>query len=356
MPDKAGDNKSILAQLEELRILNKKLTSLHWISVQIAAEQDIDMLLNLIVNGYSSITGIGKCGLYIIDEQQKFVEAVSREKEDDEPFWSCPRITKIFEQVSTEKTLIVKLSSDYCGNCSHSRCEKLCLHISAIYDRWGKTTGLLVGYSRQYIGNQDDWAKILELYILQVSLALENAILNARLRNLAITDGLTGLYNHRYFMECLQEIHQHCQKHQKPYCLMFIDVDNYKRFNDNFGHLAGDSVLQIISSIMRRIVDKPGTVYRYGGEEFTVLLPGFSLKQSYHMAEKIRRQISKQKFNSCQITVSIGLAQFDGDLTCTASQILQLSNKVLHEAKARGKNYVCIANCDKTFNNNEHCL
>ena len=338
----AGDNKKILEQFEELVALNKKLTSLHWISAQIASEQDLNTMYNIIINGFSDITGITKCGLYLVNADEEFVEVINREKSADEHFWLCHGVNKVLKQALKDKTIYVKLNNNYCISCHH-QCADLFLQICALYDHSGRPSGLLVGYDQKNTEFKDDWSKILELYALQVSLALENAILTERLRNLANTDGLTGLYNHRHFMKCLEEIHQHSRKHNGVYSLMFLDVDNFKRFNDTFGHPAGDSVLQTIASIMRDNVPHPGSVYRYGGEEFAVLLPDYELNQAYDVAEKIRAQVAGHHFKGRQVTVSIGVAECK-NISCSCSYIVQMADDALYAAKSKGKNCVYKAN------------
>lgn len=337
----AGDNKKIV----ELMALNEKLTSLHWIAAQIASELDLNTMYNLIINGFSDITGISKSGLYFAKDKDEFIEVITKGKCSDERFWFCENVKKILKQALKERAIYVKLNNNYCSSCHH-QCTYFNLQVCALYDRSGKPSGLLVGYDSKDIQFNDDWSKILELYALQVSLALENAILTDRLRNLANTDGLTGLYNHRYFMKCLEEIHQHSHRRKGVYSLMLLDVDNFKSFNDTFGHLAGDSVLQTIASIMRDNVPHPGSVYRYGGEEFAVLLPDYELNQAYDVAEKIRTQVESHHFKDRQVTVSIGVAECK-NVACSCGHIIQIADNALYAAKSKGKN--CVFTADQLY-------
>lgn len=322
-------------KVRQLVKINEKLTALHWIAAQIASEQDINTLYNLITNGFSEITGVAKCGFYLVNEKYDFTEVISRMKEVGDSFWLCQGTKAALRQALKERAEVISIDKHHCQSC-HRLCPPITLHICVLYDRSSVSKGLLVAYDLYNQASKHEYLKIMELYTLQVSLALENAILTAKLKKLAITDGLTRLYNRRPFMERLESQ----VKHNTSFVLLMLDVDDFKSYNDSFGHLSGDYVLQKIAFILASTVSDAGMVFRYGGEEFAVILPGYSLARGIDMAEKIRINIANAVFEYRKVTVSIGLAQFPKHAS-NAVELLQHADKALYLAKAKGKNIVC---------------
>ncbi|MBM7856007.1 diguanylate cyclase (GGDEF)-like protein [Desulfohalotomaculum tongense] len=347
MDDKVNNySQKIMDKVQQLLEINNKLTALHWISAQIAAEQDINTMYNLIINGFSEITGVPKCGFYLVDENLQFKELNTREKGSSEPFWLCSGVMSVFRRVLRERVAVITLDQRYCGTCKE-KCGSMRLQICALYSRDGTPKGLLVAYDFSNDQFNDEWIKILELYTLQVSLALENAILNSQLRDLAIKDGLTGLYNHRCLMYDLERVILRSEKKKSSCCLMLLDIDDFKKYNDSFGHPAGDYVLKTLAVIMKNSVNKQGIVYRYGGEEFAVLLPDNTLKHGCKIAEKIRQNIAGYDFKYRQITVSIGVAEFPRHAQ-QLNRLVECADRALYLAKNSGKNVVCFPqNCNQ---------
>jgi len=151
----------------------------------------------------------------------------------------------------------------------------------------------------------------------------------------AITDSLTGLYNRAYFMQSLKNELSRAGRDSKPTSLIIFDIDDFKKFNDSYGHPEGDRVLREIGGISSRSFDAIDTVCRYGGEEFVVVLPGCSSDSAIDKAEKFRKQVELNGL----LTVSIGL------ITCLNSHVsgedlLKEADKALYKAKRSGKNRI----------------
>jgi two-component system, cell cycle response regulator len=137
----------------------------------------------------------------------------------------------------------------------------------------------------------------------------ERERLEEEVQRLSITDDLTGLYNHRHFFKTLESELARLRRQKTPLSLMMFDIDNFKRYNDRYGHLEGDKVLRKIGEIVRRCIrSNVDSGYRYGGDEFTILLIGASLDQALVIAERIRSFIEEAGFQD--ITVSVGLTEF----------------------------------------------
>ncbi len=170
--------------------------------------------------------------------------------------------------------------------------------------------------------------------------------LNAVLRDLAIRDGLTGLYNHLYFQEFLAMEIARSPRHDTSFCLIFLDVDNFKNYNDTQGHLEGDYVLRTLATILKENFRKMDLIARYGGEEFVILLPDTGKKEAVRISEGIRQKIEQYPFRNMEtqpsgkITVSIGVASFPENGT-DALSLIREADKALYLAKNMGKNRVC---------------
>ncbi len=164
------------------------------------------------------------------------------------------------------------------------------------------------------------------------------------LEQLATTDGLTKIHNHRYFQDRLREAVERSEREGTPLALLLVDIDDFKALNDQHGHAAGDAVLE---QLARCLVDEAGsqnTVARYGGEEFAILAPGASAEDAVRLAERVRLAVSQRHFvvpltaDPVQTTVSIGVASHRGD---RASFFLE-ADRALYSAKGAGKDCVVV--------------
>jgi diguanylate cyclase (GGDEF)-like protein/PAS domain S-box-containing protein len=163
----------------------------------------------------------------------------------------------------------------------------------------------------------------------------------------AIRDGLTGLYNRRYLDEMLpRELHR-AASYRQPVGLIMLDIDHFKRYNDTYGHDAGDTLLRSVSTFLQTHTRAGDLVCRYGGEEFTLALPGASLADTQQRAEQIRAGIEAQtvaygEHPLLQVTVSLGVAVFP-DHGTTADALVRTADQALYQAKRNGRNGVVVA-------------
>jgi diguanylate cyclase (GGDEF)-like protein/PAS domain S-box-containing protein len=165
---------------------------------------------------------------------------------------------------------------------------------------------------------------------------------NARLHELATTDGLTGIKNHRAFHERLAEEFERSKRYQTSLAILLFDVDHFKPFNDTFGHPAGDQVLKSIAEIVRCTSRVTDLVARYGGEEFVVVLPETDHKGALVFAERLRQTIMAHAWEQRPITVSIGGAVIL-DTTETPSQLIDQADQALYRAKTQGRNCIDVS-------------
>jgi diguanylate cyclase (GGDEF)-like protein len=166
------------------------------------------------------------------------------------------------------------------------------------------------------------------------------------IKNIAIYDTLTGLYNRRYFEERFGVDAQKAFYGGTPLSLVMVDIDLFKKVNDTFGHTEGDRVLCQISSLLKSSVRKKDTVARYGGEEFILILPEAGLEQSFVIAERIRRLVESTRFEvagaQVNLTLSMGISNFPSHRAKSKEELVKMADQALYDAKRGGRNRVCI--------------
>jgi diguanylate cyclase (GGDEF)-like protein len=169
---------------------------------------------------------------------------------------------------------------------------------------------------------------------------------NKELEKVSITDSLTGLYNRKHLMESLDGEVRRSTRYQRHFSLLIIDIDHFKRYNDTYGHLAGDEALRRMGVILKKSIRSSDYAARYGGEEFMVFLPEAGAEAGAQMAERIRCQMAEQEMGSethrTTVTLSVGVASFpqDGE---NSETLIRNADMALYEAKKRGRNQVIIA-------------
>lgn len=180
------------------------------------------------------------------------------------------------------------------------------------------------------------------------TLAEELALLRDRCRKLeelSYVDALTGLYNFRYLQKALEMEMERTRRTRLPTGLIMVDLDHFKNINTQYGHECGNIALASVGKILHenvRVIDVP---CRYGGEEFTIILPGSTLRQSIQIAERLMEVIRSTpvvlKSEDVTLTASFGVAVFRSGDDCTPERLLTLADSFLYQAKASGRDRVC---------------
>ncbi len=176
------------------------------------------------------------------------------------------------------------------------------------------------------------------------AIAIENAQLYERVQDLATHDSLTGLLLKRQLLERLSQEMSRQLVRKKDLAFLMIDLDHFKRYNDTFGHIAGDIVLKTLGTLLTEFFHDPGNlIFRYGGEEFSVLLTDCPKKKAMKLAEEFRQKVAEQTIvlrrEKTKITVSIGIASFPEDAQLK-EDLIQKADQALYVAKAKGRNQV----------------
>lgn len=186
---------------------------------------------------------------------------------------------------------------------------------------------------------------LLSAIATQASLLIENAWLLEKTKLLSITDGLTNIYNHRHFQEKLQEEMKKVTNENRPLSLIMGDIDDFKHYNDNNGHLVGDKVLWKIAEIFKKNTKGRDVVARYGGEEFVIILPRTNRENAKEVAEKLRQEVEEYQFPGEEkqpkrnLTMCFGISSSPED-GLTPNELIEKADKRLYKAKRRGKNRV----------------
>jgi diguanylate cyclase (GGDEF)-like protein len=214
---------------------------------------------------------------------------------------------------------------------------------------FGQTLGVLTLHSTQPNAFRESELQSLESVADICANSIQNAHYVDRVKQLAYLDGLTGIFNRRFFeLRILEEIERAC-RYGTGMAVVMADIDEFKKLNDEFGHLLGDEVLRQVSSLFHQQLRKVDVVCRYGGEEFAILLTQISTQQAIAIAEKLRRLVEKFQFPGVPrtITISAGLATFPIHGK-TRDEMVRAADSGLYAAKQSGRNRICVATSART--------
>ncbi len=191
-----------------------------------------------------------------------------------------------------------------------------------------------------------DDVRVLTMFANQAGLAIENSQLYEQTLIKSHTDSLTGLWNHGYFQHRLQDEIGSAKETGQPLSIIMVDLDNFKIYNDTLGHQDGDKILKELAQVFNFSARKQDSIYRYGGEEFVILLLQTNKTEACIISERIRLAVEKHMFRHEEIlpnkklTISLGVATFPDDADMK-DLLLQYADKALYNAKSQGKNRIC---------------
>lgn len=210
----------------------------------------------------------------------------------------------------------------------------------------GKTTGLLSAESPRKGAFVEQDEQFLSVLARSAAMALENAILHRKTEELTIIDELTGVKNYRYFADKIKEEKRRAVRYNLALSLIMIDIDWFKRFNDNYGHEVGNQVLTGLVGVIRQCIRDVDILCRYGGEEFIIILPQTIEREAYKIAERIRSEVQLAEFGggegipTLKVTVSVGVSSYPENRR-TEDELINAVDQALYRAKGSGKNVVC---------------
>src|ERR671936_2328948 len=188
----------------------------------------------------------------------------------------------------------------------------------------------------------DDEFELAKRFADAAALALDNAQIRARLEHQAQTDPLTGLYNHRSFHERLRAALTNASRSHDAVSVLMLDIDDFKRVNDIFGHGAGDEILRGLAQTLKDAVRTSDVVYRLGGEEFAIVMTSRSPENAEHLARRLVDRVAAEEFDPAgRITVSVGLAH-GPEHAMNPRELIACAEAAMMTAKARGKNQIVL--------------
>jgi diguanylate cyclase (GGDEF)-like protein len=386
-----SDNKYLAEQLQRAR---RDLAVLYEISNAMRTSLDLDQILFTILTGVTAHTGLGfnRAIIFLVNHKERCLEpkmAIGPESgEHAQKIWQYISASKksLDDLIKTDnlnqayesslfksiKDLRIPLDADDKNVLSYAYRLATPLHIppekisyyaqSSLLQVFkanelvivplkakDKVNGLIVAdnlFTQKTITVDD--LKIFIMLANQAGLAIENAHLYEMIKHQSHTDAVTGLWNHGFFQEQLTEAVKKAQSEKTSLGLMMIDIDDFKPLNDTYGHQNGDFVLKEIATILKESYREMDFVCRYGGEEFTIILPQTNKDQAYAIAERLRQRIEAHSFvlsspaASLKVTVSVGVAVLPDDAK-TKLELIAKADKAMYTAKFGGKNQICVA-------------
>jgi diguanylate cyclase (GGDEF)-like protein len=346
------------AQIEGLGNLleksNNQVFTFYNISKTIASTNDFHDMIHLIMSTLKKSIAFDRVSLYLVDEnRQKLILTYFngfeiRDKTSIGIGEGLPgRIVENGEHSHIhDLSLFYETFNDFIHFPGEEKRDGAYIGI-ALKSR-NTTIGVIGIDSREKQGLSVDDMDFMALTSHQISIGIEKARLFMKTEQLSQIDGLTGLYNHRLFKEKLEQEVSKRMRTGKPLSLIMLDIDHFKRFNDNFGHQEGDAILKELAGIIRRQCRHTtmDSCFRYGGEEFAVILPELELSIALKVADRMRKVVEnhpfriKEKNPGMTLTISLGVAGLSSRDEVRPEELLKKADEALYTSKRNGRNRV----------------
>jgi diguanylate cyclase (GGDEF)-like protein len=312
----------------------KKLTTLMRIAGVMTIALKLDEILKITLTSLVKDMGYDRAQIFLADEDSG---TISRNVSYDfrDKYESRERVSEKVEPYLAE-------SGSEHGSKKYSS-EVICY--TPMFWK-GKKIGVLIVdnlFSREVL--KEDDLSFLGILANQLGILIENSLLFEKVEQSSITDGLTGLYNHRQFYQLLSEEIARADRGKNKLSLLICDLDHFKKFNDTYGHQAGDKALMVVADTLRRSIRAIDIAFRYGGEEFAVILPGADALHSRMIAERISDNIRKAEIvigkKSVKGTVSIGIAAYPDD-SAEKNDLVRKADQAMYWSKEHGRDMITV--------------
>ncbi|MGQ9496777.1 MAG: diguanylate cyclase [Desulfotomaculales bacterium] len=333
-----------------LEITNRELMVLHQITCALTASLDPDALLRLVLKEAARIVPFHTGVIYLRAEQegageQEFVVRAVRSRYARELFNSRSNADEglVGWALQQGRPVLVpdaRADADLRGLPGLPQFLRSLMAVPMYAE--DEIVGLLVVGERRPQVYGDRHLHLLSIIGGQAAVAINNALLYRRIEKMAVTDELTRLWNRRHFCDQARKALERAQATGAPLALVIVDIDDFKAFNDCYGHLAGDAALVEMAGVLRRSLRRQDLVARYGGEEFVILLPGTGEAGAVEVTERLRREVEKHRFRAAgnpgnRLTISAGVAVYPQD-GHTLDELLRVADGALFRAKETGRN------------------
>jgi len=327
---------------QDLVSANEETTILYIISSKINRTIDLDELLQLVLETIVQMPTfpfLDKGGVFLVEGEAMHLAAHLGHSTE---FLDAHKRMKVGECLCGQvaKTGELVISSDCFSDDRHTILPSDTEphgHIIVPLKGINRLVGVLYLYLPVNRNVSDHLKKMFEIIGAHVGIAIENATHYKDAKELTLVDPLTGLQNRRVMLANLEKYIVLAERHNRNLSIIMMDLDHFKKFNDNYGHQAGDRLLIQIADIMRGLVRKSGHIVRYGGEEFLVMLPETDQNDAYQVAERIRTTVGEQT----PVTISLGIASFQqGQKGLTTHDLIRDADTALYRAKQLGRNRI----------------
>ncbi|MFC2035971.1 diguanylate cyclase [Chloroflexota bacterium] len=327
---------------EQLSEREEELSMINRSSVIMMSSLDVQEIFDNFVEELRKIVDINWAAIALIEDSDLYILALSSNIDSD---WKVGERLPVngtpTEWVVSHKETIVE--SDLSQRSQFAIAESylkqgmrsiMCLPLVAK----GKAIGSLTVASRHSNAYSHSHMIFLEQLASQIAMPVQHSRLYAETERKARIDGLTGLFNRQSLDEVIiSEINRHA-RYGDVFSLIILDLDSLKAFNDNYGHLAGDELLKQTGSIIKKVIRNSDQAFRYGGDEFAILLPNTLIDAAYQAAERVRKQTASKVLNGyIPTTISLGLASWPANGT-GADELIAAADAALYEAKRSGGN------------------
>jgi diguanylate cyclase (GGDEF)-like protein len=330
-----------LYSLEEQR--RRQLQAINAIAQQTTAVLELEELLSRVCELIQDAFRVSHVSLFLREERDLVLRAHHGTLTPRVPEGGrFPAGTEPWASILASNTTATE--TDLCGASSDTKffaesASRLCIPLVS----FGQTLGILALDSSQPDAFRDGDLQSLESVADICATAIQNAHYVERVKQLAYLDGLTGIFNRRFFELRIMEEIERARRYGTGMAVIMADIDQFKRLNDEFGHVLGDEVLRQVSSLFHQQLRKIDVVCRYGGEEFAILLTQTNAQHAMNIAEKLRKMVAGWQFPGVPrtVTISAGTAAFP-DHGITRDDLVRAADAALYAAKQAGRNRVCL--------------
>jgi len=333
--------------LEETALRTRRL---YEVSLQVTKQRKVQVLAEVLVEGARQLIRTEGAFVFLIDSEQAVVNFLVSAgiQIDRDIVLGQVRSTGLFGLAYIERQPVSVEAPEqhplWKTTPVHRPCARQLLSVPLIHrEKVGGVLTVINKLDTEAFSTEDmDTLSTLAVY---AAVAIDNARFMEEVETIAITDSLTGLYNHREFQKRLMEEIERGKRYGKEFSLLMLDMDHFKVINDTHGHPVGDAVLKETAKIIKKSVRNVDLPARYGGEEFAVILPETSGEQAKKVAERIRKAIDQSSFaipdgHPVHLSISVGIASFPLDADSREGLIIS-ADEALYFAKERGRNKVC---------------
>ncbi|MDP4181958.1 MAG: sensor domain-containing diguanylate cyclase, partial [Bacillota bacterium] len=324
---------------------SQRMSSIVLISQKISSILDLDELLNKIMDSVIEVTGAQNACLMLIDKKTGIMKNVVSKSSDGSTVEGMQVSQNIIHKVLEKGEAVISTNA--------MEDERYSTMQSVVLNRLKSVLCIPIKYNDEingvcYLDNQlsssvfsEEDVQTLNVFMTQAAIS----IANAELYRMAITDGLTELITHKHFQTLLDNELERSNRYGRSFSLIMLDIDNFKKFNDTYGHQAGDQVLIHVARALKETFRNVDIVARYGGEEFAAILPETQVNSAKIAGERVRKAIENTEViydgMKLKVTVSIGISMFP-DYAADPTSLINTADKALYRSKENGRNMVTV--------------